>query len=717
MPLREEIGQGSDYFNWESDPIFRYLENRMKKPLPLLLCLLACLLLPLPTLAEEAKNEEDTLQLEPVVVTSQKVKADKQDVPASVTAYTEMQLKDLNMETLEDVATFSPNIGFNKMDGYTTQFSYRGIGGLSNMNKVWNISIDDVFVPYVALDTQLDVGQIEVVRGSQGSLYGRNTHAGLVNITTKPVSQETTAEASVDYSRYNTLNASGVLGSALTDSSAFRMAFSYKRSDGYFENTFLDEDDSNNSEQFTGRGKLEWKPAEAGTFTFSMYADSYNSGFDQCGPIDKSVTTKTENNEPGYNKGFLVSPTLHWEKDFGGFKMTSITNYSRSHYGFLHDWDFSSLDIQQCEYGEDFNTITQEIRFNGGDMKGLKWLAGVFGLYENIDTSTEISFGNNAGLWGMTSGDTVRQDSTVQTAGLAVFGELSHRFFDRIEVTGTLRIDYEHKDLDWENSTNIAWLDTGEVDLSKHWIAASPSFSVAYLFDEQKRIYASVARGFKAGDYNNVMSEVSLVQEAVDPEFTTTYEIGYKGRHYDNRLECNAALFYIQWDDMQVDTYSPSSPFGNYEKRNAAEAHSSGLELDARFRVMHGWDIFASGGYMFEYEFDDFQFNTTTNLKGKKLPFTNQYTVSCGTTYRFDSGYYLGMNASRRGEQYLVENNNYKQSAYTLLNAKVGYESEGWDVYLYGNNLLDEDYAVSCFNGALLSGEPISFGTKFTVRF
>ncbi len=689
----------------------------MKKFMHLLLCLLACLLLPFTALADEDTDEDDALRLDPVVVTSQKVKTDKQDVPASVTAFTETQLQDLNIENLEDVALFSPNIGFNKMDGYTTQISYRGVGGLSNMNKVWNISIDDVFVPYVALDTELDVEQIEVVRGSQGALYGRNTHAGMVTITTKPVSRETTTEASVDYSSYNTVNTSCVLGSALNDLSAFRVALSYKRSDGYFENTYLDEDDSNNSEQFTGRGKLEWTPDEAGKFTFSMYADSYDSGFDQCGLMNESVTTKTENNEPGYNKGFLVSPTLRWEKDFDGFKMTSITNYSRSQYGFLHDWDFSSRDIQQCEYEEDFNTVTQEIRLNGGDMENLKWLAGVFGLYENIDTSTEISFGNNAADWGMTPGATMRQDSTIQTTGLAVFGELSHRFFDRVEVTGTMRVDYEHKELDWENTTNISGLATGDLNLSKHWIAASPSLNVSYLLDKQKRIYASVARGFKAGDYNNVMTEVALVQEAVDPEFTTTYEVGYKGRHFDDRLECNAALFYIDWDDMQVDTYSASSPFGNYEKRNAAKAHSSGMELDARLRLTRGWDVFASGGYMFEYEFDDFKFNSTTNFKGNKLPFTNEYTVTCGTTYRFDSGYYLGINASRRGAQYLTEDNNYKQSDYTLVNAKIGYESEDWDLYLYGNNLLDEDYAVSCFNGALISGKPLTIGTKFTVRF
>ncbi len=664
-----------------------------------------------------AADSQQPLVLDSITVTAQKVQADKQDVPASISVLDSKALEDFGLNRVDSLSGLIPNIGFSKPDNVTTQVVFRGIGGMPNMNKTWNINIDGVAVPYVAIDTELDVERIEILRGAQGSLYGRNTYAGAINIITKDPGTKPNGKITTAYERFNTFTVSGEAGAPINDVAAYRLAFGYNRSDGYIANDFLDKKDTNSLEQFTGRGKLVLTPEGLGKLTVSMYADKYNSGFDGYSSRDASLSLHTTNNRPGYNNGYLLSPTVTWEKDFGSFSLTSITNYSRSNYSYLHDWDWGSSDLQYSTYDEDFNTVSQELRFAGGEGTKLQWLAGVFGLSEKIDTKTDVIFGDDAPMWGFSPGDHAQQNSTVNSYVASAFAQLIYKPVPQIELTGAARLDYEKKALDWKNKSNITWFETGKVDSSKDWVAVSPSASIAWLFADEQRIYASVARGFKAGDFNNVMVETALVKRAVDPEYTTTYEVGYKARFLDKRLELNAALFYIDWDDMQVDVEDKNGVFNPYQKMNAGKAHSSGMEVEARALLMPGWEAFVNVGYMFEYEFDEFKKDADTDYAGNQLPYTNAYTIGFGSVYRAECGLFIGVDGSYNGRKYLLEDNSYKQPGYLLLNAKVGYESEDWDIYLYGRNLLDKRYATAAFSGAKRVGEPLVVGVQAAYRF
>ena len=661
-------------------------------------------------------SEEEPIQLDSVVVSAQKFRTDKQDVPSNISVVDSKTMQDSGVDNLEGLSALAPNIGISKIDTYSTQVVFRGIGGMANMNKVWNINMDGVAIPYVGLDTFLDVDRVEFLRGSQGALYGRNTHAGAVNIVTKDPGSSANGNVTLNYESFNTLKARAAAGSPINDVASYRMAVAYKRSDGYFHNEYYDKNDTNRNEQFTARGKVLLQADDKSKLTLGMYADKYESAFDSYGPANGDVTLNTENNRRGHNDGYLLSPTLTWEKDFGAVNVTSISNYSRSNYNYLQDWDFSRFDIMYSTYDEDFNTLSQELRFNGGSEE-FKWMFGLFGLWERIDTKTNILFGDDAAASGMSPGDHAQQNSTVNSYIGSSFGQIVYRIFPSIELTGAVRFDYERKTLDWKNKTNLDYVPTGKLDMSKDWLALSPSASIAWLFAEKQRVYGSVARGFKSGDFNNVMVEVPLVEHAVDPEYTTTYEVGYKGRLLENRLELNAALFYIDWDNMQVDIESTEGMFNPYQKMNAGRAHSSGMELEARALIMPGWEVFASLGYMFQYEFDEFRKDATTDLSGKKLPFTNAYTVGFGTVFRMESGFYAGVDSSISGRKYLVEDNSLKQNAYMLLNAKIGYEKDNWDVYLYGRNLLDERYATTAFSGAKRAGEPLVVGVQCGYTF
>ncbi|HBR97289.1 MAG TPA: hypothetical protein DD979_07910 [Gammaproteobacteria bacterium] len=655
-------------------------------------------------------NDAEALQV--ITVTADKLERDKQDVPHSISAFDGNTLDDLSVDTLEGVANHAANIGFYRADSHTTYLVYRGIGGTTNMNKVWNVNADGVTQPYVATDTLLDVERIEVLRGSQGAIYGRNTHAGVVNVITRDPTDVFSADATASYESYNTLKLNTAFGGPINTTSGYRIALGYRSSDGFFENTHLGIDDGNDHEQVSGRGKVVFAPNDGNKITLGLTADTFDGGFDS---YVAGGGLKTENNEPGYNDGKLVSPTLTWEHDLGRSTLTSISAYSRSNYGFLHDWDFTSLDISTGEYDEIYNTVSQELRLEGETDGGLTWLAGAFFLAEDLDTETTMRLGVNADAWGLPPGMTQAQESTIETRGAALFGQAVFSPRPSLELTGRLRMDYEKKDLDWEGFADGSSFARKSFD--EDWFALLPSVSIAKLLGDHQRLYASVSRGYKAGDYNNVQLDPTVITEAVDPEYTLTYEVGYKGLLANERIEFNAAVFYVDWEDLQVETPVTMQGALVYLKQNAAEAHSSGVELELRARPAPAWELFANAGYMFEYEFDDYPNSISGDLSGKHLPNANEFTVNLGTIYRNDNGWFASLDLAHNGAKFFDEANAFEQDAVTLLNAKLGYESEQFSAYLFGRNLLDEEYAISMFANAEMAGEPQIVGVQARMHY
>lgn len=660
--------------------------------------------------ASAAEAEDSSpVQLEQIVVTSQKTESTRQEVSSNVSVFDGYTLEDMGTNTIEQIVGLTPNISFYRPDNRVTYLVYRGIGGTTNMNKAFNINYDGVTIPYVALNTSLDIERIEMLRGSQSSLYGSNSHAGVLNIVTRRPGDTFEGYAKIGYGSFNDKTFHGAFGGPAGDNVKYRLALGYNQGDGYFTNTYLDRDDGNEHEQFSGNAKFIFDTGGAGELTLGILADTFDDG------LDSAVAGSghdTRHNNSGYNDGSLISPTLTWKTDIGGIALTSITNYSNSNYGFLVDWDHTPQDVYLFGFDEIYNTVTEELRLEGGNGGNLKWLGGLFLMGETLDTDGDLAFGADSTMPGAFQ----RQDSSVDTFESALFGNVTYRFMPTYEATAGLRLDYTYKDMDWKGTSSFA--STSYRSFDDSWLAALPSASLAWVPEETQRVYVSVSRGFKAGDFNNVQLSASLVTEPVDPEYTTTYETGYKGIFADNRIELDLALFYIDWEDMQVDTPLEGST-NMFVKQNAAEAHSSGVELEVRTKLARGVTAFLGAGYMFEFEFDEFTNSSQGDLSGKELPATNEYNVTGGFTWRHDTGLFLSSNVRLYGPKYFDEANQYKEDTYIIADAKLGYEAETWSFTLYGRNLLDEKYAVSISAGrsAETSGEPLVAGAEFNYFF
>ncbi len=394
----------------------------------------------------ERSGQGEAQVLETVTVTANKTAADKQALPAAVSAIDGDTLEDKGINNLTDVVINTPNINFNRGDSHGVQYVFRGIGGTKNMNRIFSVNLDDVTVPYVATDTLLDIDRIEILRGGQGALYGGNTHIGLINVITRePEFTPTGVETQVSYEKFNTFRVETVVGGAASDTMAYRVAAAYHTSDGYHENVGLGRDDTNDSDQFTGRAKFVFLPGNENRVTLNVYGDQYESAFDAYGPIGQPVSRETWNDELGETTGDIISPTLKWERSLGGNrKLTSITNYTRSTYGFVHDWDFTGYDMMVGDYNETFNLVSQEIKLSGGDKDSFQWLAGVFGRYQTMDNQSMAKYGT---AMGSMAGAYDREESTVDTQNLAGYGQVGYQIGSRFELTGALRLDYEKRTL------------------------------------------------------------------------------------------------------------------------------------------------------------------------------------------------------------------------------------------------------------------------------
>ena len=659
-----------------------------------------------------AAGNGDDYELESLTVTAHKREESTLEVPGNVTAVEGFTMKDFGVDRIDSLSRLVPNIDIAKIDTHMTQVVFRGIGGLTNMNKVWNTNVDGVSIPYVGVDMFLDVERIELLKGSQGALYGRNTHAGVVNVITRKPGTEFDFDTSLEFERFNTTRFKTAFGGPVGGNRGYRFAFGATKGDGYTKNTFRDSEDGGHHSQYSGRFIYTWTPDPESRFLLSLTGDTYDGGFDLFSPLESGRGVETTNNLEGSNEGSLLSPTLTWERELFSGILTTITNVSFSEYAFLLDQDFTERDLMAVDFDESFQTFTQEIRFVH-EGRRLDWLGGAFFLMEGNECDTDFGLGNDyigaAGVHQFADGE-------IRSKGVALFGHLDYRPSGRWKVGTGLRLDYEKRDFDWRGHSESGGVATGPVQTfgrDDDWFGVMPSIDLTYLPTETQRIYASVARGYRVGDYAANQIDVDAVREAVDPEYTLTFEVGYKGRFMENRLELSTAIFHIDYDDMQVSTMK-----GNVAlMQNAAEAHSDGAELEARFQASRNMDFLFTLGVL-EGEFDRFENHPSGRvLEGNRLPNANEYSASLAARYRNRHGLFASCSTAFMGPKYMDELNTERQESHTVVNARIGYEAEHWSVTLYGRNLLDETYLLHTFAGAGRVGEPTVVGIGFNGYF
>ena len=664
-----------------------------------------------------------------IIVTGEKTEENLQDVPISITPITEGEIQDGDVTSVTDISKNVPN--------FTTfspsrNFVFYSIRGLSNFNFLAPrdpvaFYIDDVPYDYNGfLGVEIpDIDRVEVLRGPQATLYGRNAQAGVVNIITRQPSNDFEFTGTTGYANYdNPELRTSVSVPLVEDKLFFRLSGSYEYREGYTQNIFLDRDIDFQSGG-TGRAKLLWNPTENWDISFNASLDRYEDGPQPFVFLDSPDPFETQEDFFGFSNLNNNTQSIKVDYDNPNFRFISISSRRFSDQEYELDSDASIADFITQVVALNSTVLSQEIRFQSPkDAEKFQWLlAGYLESREfNLDDEG-FRYGSDprVGLFGLSPGlQTTRAETNQDT--YAIFGQASYKFIDALTLKAGLRFESSSSALDNQQRLVIPADRSSPVllssfdDIEENTDIFLPRFVLQYRFLPNIMTYGSIAKGYKpaAVNYRAASEELLLV----DTEISWNYELGLKFSWLEDRLKLNTAFFYNPVDGFQVPV---PNELGFFADITNADVDIAGLEIELRATPVEGFDAIAGFGYAnaeFESYVNPF---TGESFNGNKLPYAPDLTYNLALQYRAPIGIFARVELQGVGTTFFDDANELKQEPFALVNARLGYEFDDYGVYLYGNNIFNTEHlttAASFFLGDLASyAPPATYGFQFRRRF
>ena len=761
----------------------------------------------MPTIAQEAQQGESARNIETIVVTAQKREQSLQDVPIVVTAVSEQLLQDTGVRDIKDLTLLTPGlIVTSTSNESSTTARIRGIGTVGDnpgLESSVGVVIDGVYRPRngVGFGDLGELERIEVLKGPQGTLFGKNTSAGVINVVTKKPTFDFGSDIELTAGNYGALEGSASLNGPIAgDVVAGRIFAAVRERDG-----FLDvrrgagprsEDEDFDRNFYTARGQLLIKPSEA--FDLRLVAD-YTEREENCCAAPQAVLTPTTAVLAVLNAispGSVSNPADPFERiafsdqsttqdveekglsaefnwDFDAATLTSLTAWRDWEIISAQDSDFTTVDIlhrdANGENGNEFEQLSQEIRL-AGETDRLNWLVGAFYADEELTSRNQLLYGAHfrtyynallqnalapfpASAWPANLGtqDVYEQESKTW----ALFTNNSFAITDTLELTVGVRYTDESKDLDTQYVNQHGGVGCSILRNTPAFLAspaaptifgigcatyADPIFNnlataqtidenewsgtakLAYRFTDELMVYGSYARGYKASGFNldrertgssalNPGTPGGIAADTdtgFDKELVDSYEVGMKTQWLDNSLLLNGAVFYQDYEDFQLNTFTGIQ----FVVTSLPQVVSQGVDVDVVWYTPLE-QLSIQGGVTYAEttieEYGPALAFFRPERENDRLSFAPEWSSSVSATFEQPVGASLLFRANL-GAKYTSEYNTGSnldrrkiQDAYTLVNARIGFgaEDEGWMVEAWAQNLTDEEYYQVAFDATL----------------
>ncbi|MBB4865719.1 outer membrane receptor protein involved in Fe transport [Pseudomonas nitritireducens] len=657
---------------------------------------------------EEAAGAPDSpLEMAPVVISGEKINRTLEQTQTSVVVNGAADFAEHGDNTLNDVFARTPGV-------YTQpgnkNWGIRGVPvsgfddqGPATLNGAVSVFVDGAQLPNRALTLSplplWDIEQVEVLMGPQSTTQGRNSLAGAVVVQTRNPSFTPSASVRTNVGDYGTRGAAAAAGGALMEGVlAGRIAVDYQQSDGYIENLATN-DDANIQRNSNVRGKLLFLPNDDMDVLLG-YAHSENrQGVNASTRQDGRVRFyRIDENSSAYDKMRQDTGTakIDYRLD-DAWTLTSLTAITRSDYNALLDFDQTSSDLMEAIRSQDTRMFSQELRL-GYEATDLRGFVGLYyghtrNDYHDLLTSDGAPFG------------TVQGDTRIDNR--ALFGELNWTFQPGWTLITGARLDSEH------NDTRVDQDDfSSPGDASKRFSAFLPKLGLDHELAANQYLGVMVQKGYRGGGVN---VRAGGGHAAYDPEYTTNYELSYRGAWQERTLRLRANLYYTQWKDQQVSMLDSSGNF--FQVYNAGRSTIRGLEtfLEKDF----GSSLSLNAGLAYtDGRYRDFMIGET-DLGGKSFLYSPKYKASAGIVYRFANGLSLGSDLLYQdgapSEYQLADNGQVvhqrKSDYYTLVNLNTEYQlGHGLTLSGYVKNLFDKDYITNDRSGDFVDvGAPRTF--------
>ncbi|MFM6852798.1 MAG: TonB-dependent receptor [Sphingopyxis sp.] len=732
-----------------------------------------------PALAQDAAPQADdgaAADSGEIIVTARRRDEALQDTPIAITAINAAMLENKASTTIADLQGAAPNLLITQQNSgaQAANLSIRGLTYADiekSQEPTVGVVVDGVFIGTNTgqLLDFFDIEQIEVLRGPQGTLFGRNTIGGVINIRRTRPTGEFGGRAEASYGRYGTWSTRSVLNFGITEGLAVKAFYFHSESDGYYRNGVTGQRAGGSNNENFGMSMLIQPPGSDFDALLTVEKqqqvfDPVNSNISRTGELfctflpaaqcNRNTTDDlyTVFNSPATSRYSAPSATLEMNYDMGGVKVTSITAYRSSREYQTQDFDASTADLYYTLRRQNYRQWSQELRFAGQFTDNFDYVVGgyYFNSRYNLNQHTRL-FAFNTALDPLIA-DTNSQRTTGTTESYALFGDFNMSLTDQIRLSFGGRYTRDQKSL-VNGFATTGVVGQGNATFNRF----TPKVGLDFRPTEDMMVYASWSRGYRSGGFSSRAATAATAGTPYNPETVDSYEVGAKFDLFDRHLQFNIAGFISEYSDLHQNTTIPGGPTGNQTiTSNVGSATIRGIEIDATARPVEGLRLTATMGLL-DSQFKGFVVGNLSPISGLPVPFdysannpiySPKFSGSLGAEYTMDAGF--GEIVTNVGYRYISpydqqislgalsgnlttgpivvagNDSRVRTDRQNLLDASLtaNFDLSGTDAYvtLFGRNLLDDRGTTAAFTVAGLwsfasAREPRTYGATFGVRF
>lgn len=634
--------------------------------------------------------------IDEIIVSADFRDASLMETAASISVIDSRTIAQRQARHLEQVLNVAPNVNFSSGASRGRFIQIRGIGERSQfiepLNPSVGIMVDGIdFTGIAGAATTMDIQQVEILRGPQGTLYGANALAGLVYLQSNQPSELTRGNLEVSVGDYNSQTISGALGGAINQDLGYRVAVQKHSTDGYIENDFLNRDDTDNIDELSVRSILDWQASQDTNLKLTVFHVNADNGYDG---FSLDNTRRTLSDNPGHDRHEATAISLQgsWQ-GHQSFQVSSSLSFADNNleYGYDEDWTYEDICVDFVCVFDGYASVDNYIRERKNTSLDVRLLSKDGAQIFNGNTDWVLGF-----YWRDQGEELLRQytyasedfTSDFDTSNQAIYAQLDTQLSDQLTLTTGLRL--ETRDADYADSELVVH----SVDETL-W---GGRVALQYQASADTLVYGLISRGYKAGGVN---SDPSLA--AADREFDTeqmwNFETGVKGVCLDGSLQSQFSLFYQLRDDIQIkqslvqpieDTNATS--FTDYFS-NAAKGSNYGVELEFNWLATETVALFGSVGLLDT----DFDTPLSDTLDSREQAHAPSYQFTLGASIQLTDLMAFTLDVEGKDEFFLSSRHSTETQSYELINTNITYSAGDWELSLWGRNLTDEDVIVRGF--------------------
>ena len=636
--------------------------------------------------------------IEEIIVSSDFREAQLKNIPTSISVIDSEVISQRNSAHLEQILALAPNVNFSAGASRGRYFQIRGIGDRSQFVDPLNPSVgtyvDGIdFTGFGGAATMLDIDQVEVLRGSQGTRFGANALAGVISLKSTDPSAENQGYIKTSASSYNGKSLETALGGTINDQWLFRAAVGQTLSDGFINNTTLNKKDTNNIDELTSRLKLRWTASENLTMDFTALHLDIDNGYDAFS-LDENRNTLSD--QPGHDRqnstAFAVN--TDWTvSDALSMNTIFTTNRTDVEYGYDEDWSHSEL-WSSSERGWVYKIFDNYLRDVARDTAEVRLLSSSNETTSNNDWLLGVYIQNSSeGLVRDRTDDPVF-NSQYETSSGSIFMQANSQIKDQIKITTGLRYEKWKSDYFGKNNEDPSI----SAQSSENLLGGKLSLEV--INADNNLLYASLTRGYKAGGFNASFELPSESIRRFDTEFQMNYEVGLKYYLANRKVSHHLTAFYSDRKNLQLKSSTQNSDLKWIDYiTNAGKGYSYGVEWEMTWQPQDNLRIASSLGLLktkvTQHTNPD---PDSFNLKNREVAHAPQYSFATSVQYAFTDKLSAILEVEGKDKFYYSDSHNYQSQAYKLVNARLAYQANGYTLTAYINNATDKEYGVRGFD-------------------